>query len=54
MFYTILFLLFLAVFALIGWRILARRRPAEPTDPVTYICPHCGENICDCYKEDHT
>ena len=50
-FYVILVLLFIAVFIILGWRILTVKRTKD-SKPSMHICPHCNERDCDCYKVD--
>lgn len=47
MFY--LFLIFILVFACIGWRVMVNQRTAAPPAD-EYECPHCNEQDCICKK----
>ena len=51
MFYIILIILFIAVFAFLFWRILTDRnaRQSQETD-ATYVCPVCNESECECHQ----
>lgn len=51
MIYFILVLLFIAVFAYIGWRIIAGQQTTR-SDTTPYVCPHCDEINCECHKRD--
>jgi hypothetical protein len=51
MFYLILIIIFIAVFAFLFWRIIMGNRPQQPEDAAdTYVCPVCNENECECHK----
>jgi hypothetical protein len=53
MFYAALVLLYLAVFAFLIWRIITRAKPNVPPTE-RFVCPHCNETHCDCYKGNHS
>lgn len=49
MLYVALAALFAAVFIFILWRIMAMQAP-PPSKRDLYVCPHCGDQHCDCHK----
>ena len=51
MFYVILVIIFIVVFAFLFWRILMGSSPRQPQEPdATYVCPVCNESECQCHK----
>lgn len=52
MFYLILVVLFILVFAFITWRIFRSMPPARtPAEPDRFVCTVCNNRHCDCHKE---
>jgi hypothetical protein len=49
-FYLMLILLFIAVFAFLGWRIISVRQPVKPSTDNQFACPRCNEQHCDCQR----
>jgi hypothetical protein len=49
-------ILFLVVLGVVGaygvWRIFGRLKSGAQK-PDLYICSHCGEKNCDCYKQEN-
>jgi hypothetical protein len=52
MFYLLLIVLFILVFAFLLWRILTVSRPEPPAPIETYVCPVCGHDECECHRID--
>ncbi|MEJ2039049.1 MAG: hypothetical protein P8X55_08965 [Desulfosarcinaceae bacterium] len=52
MYYLILGVVFVAVFAFIAWRIVADAPVTKTPPDDAYICPHCNERHCDCRKNN--
>ena len=51
MFYLILIVLFIAVFAFIFWRVIRGQAEKKAHPPIaTYVCPQCNESDCECQK----
>ena len=50
--YTLLVVLFLAVFGFLAWRIVIGQVRAVPSSDDLFICPICNEQHCECHKKN--
>ncbi|MEZ4552243.1 MAG: hypothetical protein R2860_12550 [Desulfobacterales bacterium] len=49
------YIIILAVAAVVGYFFFKRRSSSNSDSQVireTYVCDKCGENVCECHKED--
>jgi hypothetical protein len=50
--YTLLGVLFVAVFGFLVWRIVMSQDRAAPSSDDLFICPICNEQHCECHKKN--
>ena len=50
--YTLLSVLFVAVFGFLAWRIVMRQAGVTPSSDDLFICPICNEQHCECQRKN--